>query len=77
MSGKWTIPALAGRLLGMLKTKQQPAQQLEMDRSRIPAELSMVLSSSRMPSMNSSSPAPEISTTRLFSTSSICRTDKE
>lgn len=43
MSGKWTIPALAGRLLGMLKAKEQPAQQLEMDRSRIPAHIAVIM----------------------------------
>ncbi len=43
MSGKWTVPALAGRLFGMLKEKQQPAQQLEMDRSRIPAHIAVIM----------------------------------
>ena len=43
MSGRWTIPAVAGRLFGMLKTKQQPAQQLEMDRSRIPAHIAVIM----------------------------------
>jgi len=43
MSGKWTIPAVAGRLFGMLKEKQQPTQQLEMDRSRIPAHIAVIM----------------------------------
>ena len=43
MSGKWTIPAVAGRLLGMLKAKEQPVQQLEMDRNRIPAHIAVIM----------------------------------
>ena len=43
MSGKWTIPAMAGRLLEMMKTKEQPVQQLEMDRNRIPAHIAVIM----------------------------------
>ena len=43
MSGKWTIPAVAGRLFGMLKEKEQPVQQLEMDRNRIPAHIAVIM----------------------------------
>lgn len=43
MSGKWTVPAVAGRLLSGLKAKEQPNKQLEMDRSRIPAHIAVIM----------------------------------
>lgn len=43
VSGKGTIPAMAGKLLGALKAKEQPAEQLEMDRRRIPAHIAVIM----------------------------------
>jgi len=41
--GNWSIPAIAGKLLALLKADEQPAERLEMDRSRIPAHIAVIM----------------------------------
>lgn len=41
--GSWSIPAISGRALALLKTKKRSGERLEMDRSRIPAHIAVIM----------------------------------